>query len=146
MNISIYKDEADLGFTGKNAAGNTVKFDTVPDHGGVSPMESLLMAACTCAAMDFVSIMKKMKQEFTDFRIDASAERRDTGTCKPFSKIDVHLFIQGSADAEKSFHALSLSIDKYCSVMESLDPACEVHYHLHLNDTLQKSGRKPVSE
>jgi putative redox protein len=59
--------------------GHKVLFDAHPHSGGndiaATPMEHLLLAVAACTAMDVVTILRKMKQELTAYRIEIHGER-----------------------------------------------------------------------
>ncbi len=149
MEIKLKKGDSDLRFTAENGRGQQVFFDRqTADYTpmGVSPMEALLMSSAACAAMDFVSIMEKMQQEYSDFTAIAKGERFDFEYHKPFKSIHIEYHVTGTPDPALSWKALSLSIEKYCSVMETLRPDCEVTYALFIQDALINSSQKGVKK
>jgi putative redox protein len=54
-------------------------FDAAPEAGGndvaARPMEHLLLAVAACTAIDVVAILRRMKQELTEYRVRIHAER-----------------------------------------------------------------------
>lgn len=65
----------------KNEKGLSVKFDAPIDHGGeetaLSPMENVLASLAACSSFHVLRIMKKMRQEISDYSVEATAERRE---------------------------------------------------------------------
>jgi putative redox protein len=84
------------------------------------PMLTLLLAAAGCTGSDVVSILQKMRVRLLELRIDVSAERREQEPRRYTSiRLDYHLRGDG-LDAAKADRAISLSVEKYCSVLHSL--------------------------
>ena len=84
--------------------------DTAP-----TPMQYLLLATAGCTAFDVVVILKKKKQNVTDFEVEVSAKRADTHP-KVFEEIDIVYKIYGKDISEKAVEqAIKLSKEKYCS-------------------------------
>ncbi|TVQ23008.1 MAG: OsmC family peroxiredoxin [Spirochaetaceae bacterium] len=124
MQIILNRTNDAVHFTASNADGNTVDIDGSEAVGGVGagfrPMELLLAAHAGCASMDVVSILKKQRQDLRDVQVTISGTRRD-GTPSPFSEIAIHFTVFGDIDEQAAARAVSLSVEKYCSVGASLD-------------------------
>ena len=107
--------------------GKTVRFDGSPKIGGhnegVSPMQSMLMAMGACSAIDVVLILKKQKQEITDFTISIDGEREEGKEPSLWKTIHAHFKLTGKIEKEKAQRAVELSIEKYCSVAATLRAA-----------------------
>jgi len=105
--------------------------DGSPDIGGegrgMRPMELLLSALASCAAMDVVHILNKQKEPLTDLDISVTGRRKDA-TPAPFTSIHLRFVGQGGVNAHKFERAVKLSVEKYCSVSESLSKDIEVTY------------------
>lgn len=110
--------------------GHTVVMDTGSEtKAGQSPMELLLSAVSGCASVDVVEIMVKKRRTVQGLRIETQAERRDEPFPRIFHKINLH-FVLTSPDAKlkELEQAVSLSMDKYCSVAGMLREAAEISY------------------
>ena len=117
----------DLVFEGAGRANTPVTLDgdTVV---AVSPVEMLLVAAAACTGSDVVIILKKMRVELTKLEIRLVATRRETEP-RRVTGMSLHVTAQGAGvDADKVRRAVSLSIEKYCSVITSLNPDIPVTY------------------
>jgi putative redox protein len=96
------------------------------DESGFRPMELVLAALAGCSGIDVVNILKKSRVEFTSLDIEAKGDRKDA-TLAPFTNIHVDFRIHGPGiDRSKAEKAVALSLEKYCSVAASLDPAIKV--------------------
>ena len=104
--------------------GNKIEFDASAEIGGenkgVRPMQALLMSLAACSSIDVILILKKQKQKISDFRITVDGEREKDKEPALWEKVHVHFKIKGEVDKEKAERAAKLSMDKYCSVAETL--------------------------
>ena len=136
MKITLNRINDDYLFECKNAAGNSILLDNLSaseNSKGVSPMESLLMAVAGCSGIDMVSILKKQRQEITDFKAEVEGERVQVDEAKPFKTILLKFFVSGKIDPKKAERAASLSFEKYCSVSKTLEPNVTVNYEVYVN-------------
>lgn len=100
----------------------------------VGPMLSLLMACGACSAIDIVMILGKQRQEFEELKVMVSGEREKDATPALWKTVKIDYFISGKVDITKAQKAAELSVDKYCSVLETLRRAgAEVSFNVNLN-------------
>jgi len=121
-----------MQFVGTAGSSHSVVLDTTPDHGGTDtgtkPMELLLVALGGCTGMDVVSLLTKMRVNFTGLELRVRAERSPTHPMV-YTKIDLEYIITGPAvDEEMVKRAIELSQEKYCSVSAMLRQSCPVNY------------------
>ncbi|MGQ9705820.1 MAG: OsmC family protein [bacterium] len=126
-----------LLFIGKSQKG-TVLMDADSNVGGdelaPTPMEMVLFALAGCTGMDVISILKKMKQNVIDMKINIKAEKKDEHP-KVFTKIDIIFNIQGKElDKEKIEHAIYLSKTKYCPVQAMLSKTAEIKNTINIEE------------
>lgn len=76
MTVKVSSGQGELEFVGVNSNGDTLHFSGAQQ--GVSPMESVLMAAGSCSAIDVEMILTKMKQHFVKVEVEVQAERATT--------------------------------------------------------------------
>lgn len=113
-------------------SGNSITFDTHPDHGGEnagpSPLETMLCTLAACTAMDVISILQKKRQAVHNYRIEITGDREPEGTWpRPFTKITVkHIFEGENLDEGAIKRAIELSDEKYCSVSATLRESPEI--------------------
>lgn len=93
-----------------------------------SPVELLLVSAATCAASDVVIILQKQRVALTGFEIAIQGTRRAENPRRYTALHLVCTFRGAGLDADKAKRALALSIEKYCSVISSLNPDIPVTY------------------
>jgi putative redox protein len=127
MKVILQRLDDAFQFEAKNETGNSVIFDVGPESGGkgngIRPMQSLLMALGGCSAIDIIIILKKQKQEITDFRIEIDGEREKGKEPALWQDVHVIYHIDGNVDPEKAKRAVQLSMEKYCSVSKTLEVA-----------------------
>jgi putative redox protein len=133
----------DYGMTITDLTGNSMVIDIPVSEGGngqgMRPMQTLLAAFCGCSAVDIVSILKKQKQSFTSFKIAVDGEREHGKEPSVWKTIDLEFEFLGEVSPSKAYRAVQLSIDKYCSVSETLRRAgATINYKVKVNDVFFK--------
>lgn len=132
----------DYGFEAKDANGHTVRMDTSPETGGanfgVRPMQMLLMGLAGCSGIDVVSILKKQRQDLQDIKTYIEGERQKDVEPSLWETITVVFELTGNLDKDKAERACALSMDKYCSVAETLRRAgCNLTWKMVLINSKQ---------
>lgn len=127
IRVEINRLEGDYGFEASDANGHTVRIDTSPETGGnnfgARPMQLLLMGLGGCSGIDIVSILKKQRQVLTGFRAVIEGEREPDKEPSLWQNIKIVFELTGDIDPEKAERACALSMEKYCSVAETLRKA-----------------------
>ena len=123
MNIKLESIHGDLNFKGTNDRGQSFQFSGSKES--VSPMESVLMAAAACSSIDVEIFLKKMRQDFDKIEVDVKSKRVDDVPAV-FESIHLHYTIYGDVKEEKAKKAVSMSMDKYCSVSIMLKSSVEI--------------------
>ena len=91
-----------------------------------TPMELLLIALGGCTAVDVISILKKKRQQVTDYRVEVRGARRDEHP-RVFTRMEVRHVVRGRGVSERAVAAaIELSETKYCSVAATLRPGVEI--------------------
>lgn len=119
-----------------NESGATLQMDASPDIGGqnkgMRPMQVVLTALGGCSVIDVISILKKQKQDLKDIQITVTGERENVAP-SPYTEANVHFKLFGSdLDKDKVSKAIDLSVDKYCSVAESLKPQTKITHSFEI--------------
>ena len=124
VKIILNRAFGEFGFSVNDEAGHSLNTDTSSANGGddagFRPMQLLLAALGSCSAIDVVSIFKKQKQWIDDFQIEITGEREADAVPSLWKKVAATFYITGQIDKEKAERAVRLSIEKYCSVAETL--------------------------
>ena len=122
--IEIKKAEADFSFEATDIKDHLVKFDTSDETGGTSfgvrPMHSILMSLGACSGIDIVSILKKQRLTVKDFTMRISGERESGKEPSLWASAHIDFELTGEIETEKAERACALSMNKYCSVAETL--------------------------
>lgn len=116
-------------FKATASSGGELIVDGAPEIGGegrgMRPMELLLSAIASCASMDVVHILRKQQEPLTDLEVHTEGQRKDA-TPAPFTRVHLRFVAHGGVNAHKLERAVKLSVEKYCSVIESLSDEVEV--------------------
>jgi len=85
---------------------------------GLRPKAMMLTAMAGCTAMDVASLLKKMRAEVDDFKIEIEANLTDEHP-KYYDKVHViYRFYGSDFKKDKIEKSVNLSVDRYCGVME----------------------------
>jgi putative redox protein len=115
--------EATAGSGGKLIVDGSA--DIGGENRGMRPMELLLAAIASCSAMDVVHILRQQRQALEHLTIDIEGLRVDA-TPAPYKTVKLVFTAHGTIEDNKLQRAVSLSVEKYCSVSASLDPKIQV--------------------
>ena len=125
VSMSYLNDEK---FQVLNESGNKLTIDMYEKDKkeNLSPMELLLSAVTTCAAVEIVSMIKKRRRDFRDLKAESSGIRAETHPMY-YKKINIKYIIYSKdlqdSEAERF---ISLALTKYCSVGSSIRIDTEV--------------------
>lgn len=122
--ITATRTHGDFGLSLTDATGNTMQIDIPVEEGGTGkgmrPMQSLLAALIGCSSVDVVSILKKQRQEIRSLRMEVDGERLPEKDFKLWRTVALTILLEGDIEPLKAYRAADLSINKYCSVAETL--------------------------
>ena len=122
--ININRVSGDCGFEATDVNGHTIKMDTSEETGGVNfgvrPMQVLLMGLGGCSGIDIVMILKKQRQPIDHFSMKIEGERQSGKEPSLWQHVNMVFELKGNIDPEKAQRACELSMNKYCSVAETL--------------------------
>ena len=107
-----------LTFTGTADSGFTVALGADPEVGGANdgfrPMELMAVSLAGCTAMDVISILRKKRQEVTEFEVGVRAQRADEHP-KVFTSAVISYEVTGHDIQESALRrAIELSAQAYC--------------------------------
>ena len=115
--------------TDPETPGITIDGDGVA---GPSPMLTLLLAAASCSGADVVAILAKMRVGLRSLAVDVEGTRRDEEP-RRYVAVRFHFHLSGeNLDRAKAERAVSLSLEKYCSVIHSMAPDISIHHDIEI--------------
>jgi len=122
--LVLNKDNG-IEFLAEGDSGHQITIGFSKDIGGKdngpSPMELLLHGAAGCTGIDILLILKKMKVEVEEFKVNVEGERAEDHP-RRFEKIKMEYIIKGNGLTDKNVkRAVELSQEKYCSATNSLN-------------------------
>jgi putative redox protein len=127
VKIEVDRVSGDYGFEATDAYGHKVRIDNSPEGGGnnfgVRPMQLLLMGLGGCSGIDIISILKKQRQVVKRFSMHIDGQREIGKEPSLWEKVKITFELEGDIDPDKANRACQLSMDKYCSVAETLRKA-----------------------
>lgn len=101
---------------------------------GPRPKQLLLSGLIGCTGIDVVSILRKMKVEFEEFKIEVQADESEEHP-KVYKKIHLIYKIKGQNLPLKNIErAISLSQEKYCGVSAMLKRAADMTYSIVIEE------------
>jgi|SRR6185437_2196874 len=114
-------------FIGVSPSGHALLMETNGERSAATtPVELLLVAIGGCMGSDVVDILRKKREQVSDYRIEVRGKRRSDFP-RSFEQIHLHHIVKGRNLAESAVRqAIELSESKYCSVAASLRPTAEV--------------------
>ena len=114
-------------FVATTPSGHSQVLDVGHDRSTASgPFELVQIALGGCTAADVISILHKKRQKVTSYRVEVRATRRAEHP-RSYERIEVKHIVRGHGVEEAAVaHAVQLSTDKYCGVINSLRPTAEV--------------------
>lgn len=114
-------------FVGITPSGHAQAIETNSTRSSAAtPMELLLIALGSCTGVDVISILKKQRQDVTDYRIEVKGERREEFP-RSYTRLEVKHILRGRGLSEPAVaRAIELSDQKYCSVAAALRGAAEI--------------------
>jgi putative redox protein len=129
MKVQVKRNNA-VHFTAVTESGHRVEMDGSAEIGGrdngARPMEVVLAGLGGCRAIDVMTILEKSRQAVSNCEIEINAERADT-IPRVFTKIHLFYRVTGNQlETKKVARAISLSMEKYCSVTRMLEKSAMI--------------------
>lgn len=131
MKINVNKIDG-VNFSAQTESGHEILMDGSESVGGQNkgarPMEVVLAGLGGCSAIDVISILKKSRQNVSDCKIEITADRADSIPAM-FTQINLYYRVTGNnLDQKKVQRAISLSMEKYCSVTRMLEKTAKMSF------------------
>jgi putative redox protein len=134
-------------------SGHSVLVDsdeaTGGDNSGFRPLEQLLASDAGCAGIVVTGLLRRMRQEVTDYRINVEATRAETHP-KVFTEIVVEHEIRGKGLSMASVkQSIALAAGKYCPVVLMLAKSVPTIHRYRVidveTDAEETGGVEPAS-
>ena len=139
MKITLKRLNEAVHFEAANEEGQSVQMDGGPDIGGeglgMRPMQLVLAALASCSSIDVVVLLKKMRQPLKDLQVEVDGQRAVEEVPAVFRKIHMKFLLGGALDEEKVKKAISMSVEKYCSVAKMLEKTAEITWEYQIKQT-----------
>ena len=132
---TVWKDN--MLFESDNPSGDTFHIDAPEDDSpsrGLRPKAMMLSALAGCSGLDVVSLLKKMRAEVADFKMVTHGELTDEHP-RYYHKVTLEYHFYGNdLQADKINKAITLSVEKYCGVMEMFRQFADVTTEVYLHE------------
>jgi putative redox protein len=93
------------------------------DDDGFCPLELMAISLAGCTAMDVISILRKKRQDVTDFEVKVNTEHADSHPYV-FTSAVIEYFVTGHNVDEKAVRrSIELSATRYCPAQSMLSKA-----------------------
>lgn len=124
--VSLRWAGAGLRFEGGSGAGPVVSIDS-EGTAGLRPTELVLLGLGGCMGVDIIDILGKMRVPLEALEVRLEGDRAAEPP-RRFLRIRLVCDVWGvpEADEAKLQRAVALSQEKYCSVLHTLRPDCEI--------------------
>jgi len=129
--------QGNMIFTGTSPSGFPVQIDADSSLGGsntgIRPMEMIALGLASCTAMDVISILKKKRQDVTQFEVQVDAPRSSEYP-KVFTRAVITYVVVGrNINEDAVLRSIELTATKYCPAQIMLEQAfpMDLHYEIY---------------
>ena len=127
-----------MAFEATATSGHRVMLDAAERVGGrdrgFRPIEMLLIGLGGCTGMDVISLLRKMRQDVTEYRVEVRGEQAEEHP-RVYTEITVEHVIRGRALSEESIRrAVELSATRYCPASAMLGKAAHITHRYRMID------------
>lgn len=119
-------------FEGGRAGHAQVAFDS-SGKTGPGPVDALLIALGTCAAMDVIEILAKRRTPVESMSMEVRGARAEAIPARLIGAEIAYTITGAGIERKHAERAITLAVEKYCSVRSSLDPKIPICWKLELN-------------
>jgi len=119
-----------MQFEGDSSSGHKLQMDADDSSGGKNkgfrPMELLLVGFGGCSGMDVISILRKKRQNVSGLEMNVKGEKADSYP-HVYKEVHIEYVVKGrGVEKDAVERAITLSLDKYCSVGATLGKAGQI--------------------
>lgn len=139
-----------MTFVGTPDSGFPVQMDADSSFGGtnqgIRPMEMVALGLASCTGMDVISILRKKRQQVTQFEVRVNAPRSAEHP-KVFTRALITYIVAGTdIDEVAVLRSIELSMTKYCPVQVMLSQAFPMELHYEIYEDEPDGTRRLVSQ
>ena len=139
-----------MTFVGLPDSGFPVQMDADTSLGGtnqgVRPMEMIALGLAACTGMDVISILRKKRQQVTQFEVRVNAPRSPEYP-KVFTSARITYIVAGKKIEKTALlRSIELSMTKYCPVQVMLSQAFPMELHYEIYEDEPDGTRRLVSQ
>lgn len=121
-----------MTFRGAAGSGHELLMDSAAAVGGSDqgfrPMELLAVGLAGCTGMDVISILRKMRQDVTDYEVQVSGDRQDEHP-RIFTAVTVtHVVTGRNLNRDHVARAVELSATRYCPASATISRATPIKH------------------
>ena len=111
----------DYIYDAMNDDGHTARIDMREgDKEHLGPMELVMSALAGCVAVEVAGMLRKRRKNIHKLRIIGTGDRKENPP-RSYTRINLHFSLTSDNANEEELEKISkLSLDKYCSVADSL--------------------------
>ena len=91
------------------------------------PTELFLTGLAGCAAVDVAHILRRQREPLDQLSVEIEGDRNDAPPTR-FTAVRIKFIARGAVDPHKLERAVALSVEKYCTVRNTLDPALDLRW------------------
>lgn len=130
VSVTLNRTE-NFRFEAKNSLGKMAILDGPAKIGGsdngIRPMEMILMGLAGCSSFDILSILEKTRQKPENFEVQVEGTRSEDIPAV-YTSIHMHFVVSGDVQSKQLDKAISLSVEKYCSVARMLQKEVDITF------------------
>ena len=136
--------QENMAFTGTAESGFNIQLDAKKEVGGEGkgfvPMELMAISLAGCTAMDVMSILRKKRQDVTNFEVHVDAPRAGEHP-KVFTSAAIEYLVTGhNVDEKAVVRAIQLSAENYCPAQAMLGKIMPIDLHYRIFE--EKDGEQ----
>lgn len=136
-----------MSFVGTADSGFNIDLGASPkvggDNDGFRPIELMALSLAGCTGMDVISVLKKKRQNVTDFEVLVDADRASEHP-KVFTSAIINYKVTGHNIDEKAVvRAIQLSADRYCPANAMLRQAFPIKFRYQVFEE-NVDGKKEI--
>jgi putative redox protein len=134
MKMEIKRIAEPYVFEFSDSNGNSIIMDSSADlegqNKGMTPMQVLLGSLMGCMSIEIILVLKKQRISPNNYCVEASTKTKET-VPSSYETIHFDIRIDQEIDVKKTHRAVSLSLEKYCSVRSCLKDEISITFDIH---------------